>query len=103
MSFNRAKIESIEQLDVAGTKWTMGIGYIFKDEHTLIGTTYCDRAYLLYNNDAHGVSNDPYYRLSSIIESTIDDIPVCQKTIEKWYDDVPIYEPLAYIADEMIV
>ena len=72
----------------------------FTGRNRLLGTDFCDRARLLYKNNARGVGTDPYYELITVID-TGKGQPITS-TENQWYEDVPLVVPMKYIQDNLV-
>lgn len=105
MKFRNDKIESTTLIQDDSYTQTCAILIDFSEKYgtPLLGTSTATRAVLSYNRDADGVSNSPYYRLVAIYDlKHLDNANPIESTVKKWYDDVPMIEPLAWIANNIV-
>lgn len=65
----------------------------------LMNTARCDRVMLAYNH--RRPADEPKYQLFAIMDVNKEGVSPLIDTVEEWYDDVPITEPMEWIADNL--
>ena len=96
------KIKSINFIDTLGE--TMMLQFKFtghrESSQRLLGSDYCDRARLIYKNDARGIGGEPYYKLKTVIDTGKGQPMTITK--ETWHEDEPLVVPMKYIHDNLV-